>query len=160
MLFTRENPESTVAPEVANSRNVAADAIGAIAEGAIEGARKERKKYTKKNAGAAPTTDAEKQAAELSDALKKMFDPANWRAIVRAPADLRLAVTGRAHWNLTEQEVDNLASTGSTCAQYFLHTDPKYLALTLFLFNAAVAYGSRIALDLKMDREEKKKAGK
>jgi len=100
------------------------------------------------------------QQAKIQAELGKLYSPENWKAIVKAPADLRLALTGREHWNLSKDEVETLATTASTAAQYWLVADPKYLALTLFIFNISVIYGSRVALDVAASRAEKQAARK
>lgn len=104
----------------------------------------------------AESTTEKKEAARLARELEKLFDPKYWRAVVRAPADARLAITGREHWKLSSDEVDSLADTASVAARQLVSIDPRFLATTLLLFNVATVYGSRLVLDSKLAREEKK----
>ena len=99
---------------------------------------------------------ADKSMQDLARELDKLFSPAHFRGIVRAPADLMLATSGRRIWDLPAAEVDTLATTGSTCARYFLMTDPKWLALTLFSMSILTTYGTRTALHIKESRAEKR----
>jgi hypothetical protein len=109
----------------------------------------------KKSKESKPDPLSEAQA-KIQVELNRLYSPENWKAIVRAPADLRLALTGREHWNLSDREVQTLAETASTAAQYWLVADPKYLALTLLMFNIATIYGARIALDVAQSRRDKR----
>lgn len=102
------------------------------------------------------STTEKKEAARLARELEKLFDPKYWRAVVRAPADARLAITGREHWKLSSDEVDSLADTASVAARQLVSIDPRFLATTLLLFNVATVYGSRLVLDSKLAREGKK----
>lgn len=87
--------------------------------------------------------------------LVALFEPDAWEPVVRAPADAMLALTGRKHWDLSEKEVRSLAVTGANSARWFLHTDPKWIALILFLFNATTVYGSRLVMDAQERKKEK-----
>lgn len=98
-----------------------------------------------------------RESAKVSDELDKLFSPENFRALVRAPADIRLAVTGRKHWELKDSEVESLAITASTTAKYFAVVDPKWLAVAMFATNAAMIYGSRIVEDMRQDRKNENK---
>lgn len=98
----------------------------------------------------------EQAAKKVSEEINDLFSPQNFRALVRVPADIKFAVTGRAHWELTDAEVDSLAITSSTTAKYFASTAPKYLALTMLLVNFAVIYGGRVIQDARIDREKNK----
>ncbi len=105
--------------------------------------------------GADSSSAEKKEAARLARELEKLFDPKYWRAVVRAPADARLAITGREHWRLSDDEVDSLADTASVAARQLVSIDPRYLATALLLFNVATVYGSRLVLDSKLARESK-----
>lgn len=86
--------------------------------------------------------------------IDDLFSPNNFKALVRVPADIRLAVTGRKHWELRDAEVDTLAITASTTAKYFSNTDPKWLAVSMLCMNVCMIYGARIIEDVRITREE------
>lgn len=119
---------------------------------ATDGEKRGRGRPPKAKSGSKPSTESAKIASELDS----LFSPENFRALVRAPADIRLAVTGRKHWELKDSEVDSLAITASTSAKYFAVVDPKWLAVAMFATNAAMIYGSRIVEDMRQDRKNEK----
>jgi len=92
---------------------------------------------------------------ELSEAASKMFDPDAWRAIVRAPFALGKVVTGRDCWDLDKRQEDTLATSTSLTAEYFLNTDPKYVALTICMFNWSVILTEKYAANARLARLEK-----
>lgn len=103
--------------------------------------------------GDAAANLAAEDAAKILDAI---LDPKIWRGVVAAPGDMMVAVTGREHWELSEDERDTLAKTGAATARAFAVTDPKWLALSLFAFSILSIYGGRITKDLKDKRDAKK----
>ena len=134
-------------------------AANSVIHKAAKTVSKARLKQTAETTQETDTPDkkkADKSMQDLSRELDKLFSPAHFRGIVRAPADLMLATTGRKIWDLPAAEVDTLATTGSTCARYFLMTDPKWLALTLFSMSILTTYGTRTALHIKETRAEKR----
>ena len=92
---------------------------------------------------------------KISKDVEALFSPKNFKAIVTAPANIRLAVTGREYWRLSKDEEESLAHTGAMTAQYFMKTDPKWITLSMFLFNVGMVYGTRIMQDVQHAREEK-----
>jgi len=90
------------------------------------------------------------QQAKILDAI---LDPKVWRGAVAAPGDMMVAITGKAHWELSDDERDTLAKTGAATARAFAVTDPKWLALSLFSFSVLSIYGGRMVKDLQ-DRAE------
>lgn len=92
--------------------------------------------------------------ARLVAELEKIFAPEHWEALVRAPADLRLAQTGYKHWEMSDNEVKMLAASASNTARYFMRTDPKWIVLTLFLFNVGTIYGGRVLMDYNIRKKE------
>lgn len=91
---------------------------------------------------------------ELSDAARKMFEPEAWRAIIRAPFALGKVMTGRACWELEKKQEDTLATSTSLTAEYFLNVDPKYVVLTLFLFNWSVVLTEKFAANAVERKKE------
>lgn len=115
-----------------------------------------RKKSAKTN-----TTDSEGEATRdsVSTATKeqvaKLFKPEAWRAIVRAPFALGQTMTGRKCWELDSAQEDTLATSTSLTAEYFLNTDPKWVALTLFAFNWSVVLTEKFAANaVERQKEE------
>jgi len=92
------------------------------------------------------TEKSQEEIRQLNSELDKLFNADNFRGLVRAPADLLMALTGDKIWDLPAEEVETLSTTGATCARYFLSTDPKWLSLTLFSMAILTTYGTRIAL--------------
>lgn len=139
-----------------------ADAVKENAKEAIEQkrGRGRPRKDGKPSSGISPAPDAaqmadiERRAAEL----EKIFSPDNWRSIVRAPADLALALSGREYWDLPEKEVSALAVSASHTARYWMAIDPRYIVLVMFLFDMSVIYGGRTVRHIKDVRAEKKLA--
>lgn len=107
------------------------------------------------------STDTRKKSSggsvsrELSEAAKKMFDPDAWRAIVRAPFALGKVVTGRDCWELEKKQEDTLATSTAMTAEYFMNVDPKYVALTICMFNWSVVLTEKYAANAKLARLEK-----
>lgn len=90
----------------------------------------------------------------LSNRLDAFMTPENFRGIVTAPANFMLMKTGHPHWNLPKDDVDMLAFSGCETAKYFVHCDPKWVALTMFMFNVSMVYGTRLAEDAKIYKTE------
>lgn len=107
------------------------------------------------------TTDSRKKGSgtsvsrELSEAAKKLFDPDAWRAIVRAPFALGKVVTGRECWELEKKQEDTLATSTAMTAEYFMNVDPKYVALTICMFNWSVVLTEKYAANARLARLEK-----
>lgn len=103
----------------------------------------------KKKAKVATNDDGESESrggisTKDAEQVRRMFDPEAWRAIVRAPFALGKAMTGRGCWNLEKREEDTLATSTSGVAEYFLQTDPKWIAFTLFAFNWTVIVSDKL----------------
>lgn len=67
------------------------------------------------------------------------------------------AITGKKHWEISQEEKDALGATGAVAAQCFAVTDPRWLAASLALITVMNVYGTRIAIELadrKKEREE------
>jgi hypothetical protein len=96
--------------------------------------------------------------AEQAKVLDALLDPKVWRGAVAAPGDMMVAVTGKKHWELSDDERDTLAKTGAATARCFAFTDPKWLALSLFSFSILSIYGGRMVKDLKDNADAKRGA--
>lgn len=119
--------------------------------------RKAKQARPKKDDAAGGTFSLENRDAEAfaqqAKILENLLDPKVWRGAVAAPGDAMVAVTGRMHWKLYDDETDTLAKTGAATARCFMVTDPKWLALSLFGFSLLSIYGSRFMKDVK-DRND------
>lgn len=91
---------------------------------------------------------SQEEIQRVNAELDKLFTGDNFRGLVRAPADLMLALTGNKIWDLPNEEVETLSTTGATCGRYFLSSDPKWLSLTLFSMAILTTYGTRAAIHL------------
>jgi len=116
-----------------------------------------------KSGGGRKTTEERKRDRKIRDArakvdaeVKRLFAPENWEAMVRAPADLAMAVTSDKCFNMSDAEVKTLSQTCATAASYFIVTDPKYLALIMFSVNFATVYGGMIAQHVNNRKKDKK----
>ncbi len=92
----------------------------------------------------------------LAEQAKKLFDPDAWRAIVRAPFALGRVVTGRDCWELDKKQEDTLATSTSMTAEYFMAVDPKYVALTICMFNWSVVLTEKYAANMREKKQEQK----
>lgn len=96
------------------------------------------------------------EAAKIVAELEKLYSADSFAPIVSAPSNLAVMITGRKLWELSKGEVHAMASSASTAAKYFLSTDPKWVALSMFLISTATIYGTRIALHIREVQQEKK----
>ena len=94
-------------------------------------------------------------SSALSEAARKMFEPDQWRTIVRAPFALGKVLTGRECWELDKKQEDQLAVSTSSTAEYFMQTDPKYIMLTLCLFNWSVILTEKYVANAKQRNIER-----
>lgn len=91
---------------------------------------------------------------ETAKKLAKIFEPEKWKAIVRAPFSLGKAKTGRDLWDLTKAEEESLAECTSAAAEHFMTVDPKYLVLTLLVFNWSVIVSSKVSQNTAARKKE------
>lgn len=153
--FGKENTQvETTSEETEKSTKWSNQLASAIADARSRGVGSKKGNETgskdtgKKNSGSSVSR-------ELSEAAKKMFDPDAWRAIVRAPFALGKVVTGRDCWELDKKQEDTLATSTSMTAEYFMNVDPKYVALTICMFNWSVVLTEKYAENAKQRRLEK-----
>lgn len=100
-----------------------------------------------------------RETEEFAKEYATLFDPDVWGGICRSPADLMLHITKKDLWRIEDRELKPLAIGASNTARLFLRTDPKWVALTMFLISLTQIYGTRAALHIaqaKKEREEKK----
>lgn len=153
---------TSTASILADGGNVAAGAATAQAEAAIAKARgrgRPRNDANDVRADKAPKRTVAAAQAEMQKALEALYTPENFKGIVKAPADLMLAITGDSLWNLPDAEVATLATQSALAARYWMQADPKWVALTLFLFSVATTYGSRAMIHIRKNKDNKKDEG-
>lgn len=86
--------------------------------------------------------------------IREMFDPKAWRTLVRTPFVAAKTITGRKVWDLEKEEEDTLASTTAASAEYFIQSDPKWLCLTLCLFNWGTIVASKMIANAAQAKQE------
>lgn len=133
-----------------NPGNVAADAIAAKAKERISKARKsDAEQSPPEKVVSIQDKQAEKQAKELQKALDNLYKPENFAPLMRAPADIMLAITGDDIWNIGDKEMAVLSASAANTARYFLEANPKWIALTIFASAIMTSYGSRTVMYLR-----------
>ena len=153
---TADVPKTTV---LAGGGNAAAGAATLASQAAIE-KRRGRGRPPKSTATGTAPAGVDKRGiaqaqAEMEKALAELYKPEHWRGICKAPGDFMMALSGDPMWDIPDAEVNVLAAQSSLAARYFLATDPKWVALTLFAFAAATTYGTRAVLHMRKARAEK-----
>lgn len=93
---------------------------------------------------------------ELAKEFHQLFDPEQWGAICRGPADLMLHISKRDLWRIEDRELKPLSVGAAHTARLFLQTDPKWIALFMFSVSLLQIYGARTALHLAQSRKEEK----
>lgn len=162
-------PKSTKQTVLAGGRRMAAAGVTSQAEKIIK-SRRDKPASESVSKGiettqekTLETSEAKREKAHLKELAKevdKIFTPKNFKGVVRAPADLMLATTGRKIWNMPDQEAEGLAETGALCAKQFVKADAKWLALILFSMALVTSYGGRAGMhyqEVKRERKEKQK---
>lgn len=130
--------------------NVAADAVASKAQARISQARKsDGGKAAPEKVVSLQDKQNEKQAKELQKVLDNLYKPENFAPLMRAPADIMLAITGDEVWNVGEKEMAVLSASAANTARYFLAADPKWIALTMFITALTTTYGSRTLMYMK-----------
>lgn len=100
--------------------------------------------------------DKARAREELSQEFATLFDPEQWGAICRSPADLMLHISKRDLWRIEDRELKPLAVGAAHTARLFLRTDPKWIALFMFSLSLMQIYGSRIALHIAQSKKEER----
>lgn len=147
---------------LADSRDNSSVSPVSEAEKIVQEKRRELNRNPVGDSAIAESNKVDLQLQQQKEAMQKAIDllykPENFRGIFRAPADAMLALTGDKVWNVSKEETDTMASTGMVTMQFFMQSDPKWLALTLFSMSIFSVYGSRTAAYLMNRREAKAKA--
>lgn len=100
--------------------------------------------------------DRERAREELSREFATLFDPEQWGAICRGPADLMLHLSKRDLWRIEDRELKPLAVGAAHTARLFIRSDPKWIALIMFSVSMMQIYGARIALHIAQSKKEER----
>lgn len=153
-FFTKDKPVENESQETEKSGKWSSQLASAIADARSRG-------VGSKKGNEAGTTDNRKKSAgpsvsrDLAESAKKLFEPDAWRAIVRAPFALGKVLTGRDCWELEKKQEDTLSTSTAMTAEYFMNVDPKYVALTICMFNWSVVLTEKYAANARLARLEK-----
>lgn len=98
--------------------------------------------------------------AELQKQVEACYDPKAWGALLAAPADVMLSLTGGKHWNLGQEERATLGAAGSTAARFMSIDNPRTLALMMLGSALFAIYVPRITEELKGRKAKEAEAGK
>jgi hypothetical protein len=109
--------------------------------------------------GRKPGSTLARREAE-SGGVDRLFSPENFRALAVLPGETAFAMSGWEGWLVSKEEERSLSETASFTAKYYLQNDPKYVALSMFLVNLAVIYGTRTVAYYQEKREKEKASGK
>jgi hypothetical protein len=93
---------------------------------------------------------------EIRRQLEQCYNPKTWGALLAAPADLMLTVTGKDYWDVKDRERDILGETGATAARFIITQNPKTLALIMLGSALFSVYVPRMAKQMRDDRAKKK----
>lgn len=99
-------------------------------------------------------------AEEIAKQLEACYDPKVWAALLAAPGDLMLVVTGREHWKLSTDERATLGATGSAAARTLMIQNPRALAFLMLGSALFSAYVPRTIMELRALKKEQAREGK
>jgi hypothetical protein len=97
---------------------------------------------------------------EVAAQLEAMYSPDIWEPVVEMPFAAGQLITGHDFWELSEKEKRVLSVSGSTAARYLGFTNPKWLAINLFLINLMTITAPRLLKELAIKRMEKAERAK
>ncbi len=107
-------------------------------------------------AGGADSQDLQQRiAAEIKSQLDALHAPESWGALLGAPSDVAVALTGRKYWEISETERKTLGLTGAAAARTFMITNPQGLALCMLAGALTSVYLPRFVQEMKHLRAEK-----
>ena len=176
-LFKNKTGSEAVTAETGGvSTAVSGEGPGAAAVG---DARAEAKAGLEKRRGRGRPSNEEREAAarlagkpsatqpsksnippEVAAQLEAMYSPEIWEPVVEMPFAAGQLITGHDFWELSEKEKRVLSVSGSTAARYLGFTNPKWLAINLFLINLMTITAPRLLKELAIRRMEKAERAK
>lgn len=146
-----------------NAGGVAAHTVSAARENALNlsasaGARRGRKpKDAQGNSGSDQRALQARIDAQIAAQLDAVHDPKAWGALLAAPGDVAVAITGREHWEISKDERETLGACGSTAARTLMITNPRSLALLMAASALFAVYMPRLMKEAAHLRKEKAK---
>jgi hypothetical protein len=133
--------------------NIAASDAANSAIEASRSSRKRRGRPAKTDTDSSGTSDIRTASpdlrAEMSRQLEAAYDPKAWGALLAAPGDAALAITGRKHWDISKDERETLGACGSVAARFLMIEHPKTLALLMLSSALFSVYVPRLAEEVK-----------
>lgn len=96
-------------------------------------------------------------AAEIRSQLDALHSPESWGALLGAPSDVAVALTGRKYWEISETERKTLGMTGAAAARTFMITNPQGLALCMLAGALTSVYLPRFIKEMAHIRAERAK---
>jgi hypothetical protein len=136
--------EETGNPEVQNDWSAA---FSSARSEALAG-RAKSNKTPKKNE---QPTDEQKRIAEIANELSNHD---YWDGLVRAPADIMLAKTGHAFWDIPDKEIKKISVPLAFSAKTLISLDPRIMLLILLVSNIGTVYGPRVMQELNVRKQE------
>lgn len=160
-----ENPGADAQASVPNVGPVATHQIATAREDALRlsseaTTRRKPGRPRRDSASSGPNQSALQNSinAEIASQLEAVHDPKAWGALLSAPADVALTLTGRDYWETKDRERDTLGSCGATAARVMMITNPKSLALLMLASGMFAVYMPRLIKEMKFQREEMERA--
>lgn len=115
---------------------------------------KGKKRDSNDETGTTKPTSGGRISSADAEKIRAMFDPKAWKTLVKTPFVLGTVLTGRKCWELEKEEEDTLATTTAASAEYFLQSDPKWVCLTICMFNWSVILTSKFLANAKETHNE------
>lgn len=163
--------DDSAAPRVdEHASNPGSDASNSVASATASAARSEaikaasssprrRRSVASVDAGPSASDTAALQAkvnAAITAQLEHLHNPKQWAMLLGLPAAAARAWTGdKETWTLDNEEKEVLGETGAACAQTFMITNPKALAVTMLSAVLLTVYGPRAIATLEKIKEKK-----
>lgn len=147
-----------------NNGNDAASAARLAAMAAASPEKRGRGRPRKDGTHSSGTSAAKPQSpspelrAELAKQLESLYDPKAWGSLLAAPGDAALAITGKDHWKISNDERATMGATGATAARFLVLENPKTLAMLMLGASLFSVYMPRLTAELKLQATVKKSA--
>jgi len=116
---------------------------------------------TEATAGRVKNPKAAKGPQSLTDEQRRINEIANelsnhdyWDGLVRAPADIMLAKTGRAFWDIPDKEIKKISVPLAFSAKTLISLDPRMMLAIILFSNIASVYGPRVMQEYNLRKQE------
>lgn len=141
--------DETILPDKSSNKT---SGIGSASEKIVKGARTKSKGVLQEDEIASKQAQLEEQ---LRGQMELFYRPEAFRGLVRAPADIAMAITGSKRFDISKEEVETLSINAAMTTQLFGVVNPKWMALTLFSLSILTIYGTRTGLYFLDKRQTK-----